>query len=65
MKYYIKPQTEITVVRLENSVMDDPGIGGWSYGTGDIDAKKQDFIYEDDGSYDLWSDNGNDEDEDD
>ena len=63
MKYYIKPQTEITVVRLENSVMDDPGIGGWSYGTGEMDAKQFEFN-EDDGGYDLWGDNGNDEDED-
>ena len=57
MKYYIKPITEKVVVRLENSMLGDPGIADWSKGAGELGGKQDDFSLDDDSfTPDLWGD---------
>ena len=58
-KIYIKPDTETVNVRLNSSVLEDPGQGGWSDGIDEL-AKEQDGFFETDGSFgDIWDDGDN------
>ena len=55
-KIYIKPDTETVNVRLNSSVLEDPGAGNWSDGIDEL-AKEQDGFFETDGSFgDIWGD---------
>ena len=57
-KIYIKPDTETVNVRLNSSVLEDPGPGNWSDGIDEL-AKEQDGFFETDGSFgDIWDDGG-------
>ena len=57
-KSYIKPDTETVNVRLNSSVLEDPGPGNWSDGIDEL-AKEQDGFFETDGSFgDIWDDGG-------
>ena len=56
-KIYIKPNTETVNVRLNSSVLVDPGMGNWSDGTGELGAKENNLLFEDEGDFgDLWDD---------
>ena len=56
-KIYIKPSTETVNVRLNSSVLDDPGPGKWSDGTDELGAKENNLLFEDEGDFgDLWDD---------
>ena len=64
MKKYIKPTTDIVVIRLDNSVLDDPGMGDWSNGAGELGGKQNDFDWDDDDKGfvpDLWADDEDEE----
>lgn len=56
---YLKPYTEIVLVRLNGSVLNSPGIHDQSEIGGGMDAKEQDGFFETDGSFgDIWDDGG-------
>ena len=59
-KIYIKPETETVNVRLNSSVLTDPGMGGWSDGTEELGAKENNLFFDDDAwDNDLWGDSDN------
>ena len=60
-KIYKKPSAEVVNVKLQGSVLDDPNPqpGGWSKQTFDGDAKKTDFVEEEETlptQPNLWND---------
>lgn len=59
-KIYIKPDTETVNVRLNSSVLEDPGPAEWSNGADELGAKENNFLFEDEGDFgDLWDDGDN------
>lgn len=60
-KIYKKPSAEVVNVKLQGSVLDDPNtpVGGWSNQTDSGDAKKTDFVEEEEAlptQPNLWDD---------
>ena len=54
-KIYIKPNTETVNVRLNSSVLENPGIEGDSKFTNELGAKQNDLLFEDEGDFgDIW-----------
>lgn len=59
-KIYIKPDAEIVKVHLKGSVLGDPGLHDKSIiAGGEMDAKENNLLFEDEGDFgDIWDDGG-------